>query len=77
MERVSRFGKRCGRAMKQSFEGADVPAGKRAAVNTWRTPCDRVGQDDAVELLVEAEADLVLPEMRADLAWIGPVTDWR
>lgn len=63
--------------MKQSFEGADVPAGKRAAVNTWRTPCDRVGQDDAVELLVEAEADLVLPEMRADLAWIGPVTGWR
>ena len=63
--------------MKQSFEGADVPAGKRAAVDTWRTPCDRVGQDDAVELLVEAEADLVLPEMRADLAWIGPVTGWR
>lgn len=60
--------------MKQSFEGAGVPAGKRAAVDTWRTPCDRVGQDDAVELLVEAEADLVLPEMRADLAWIGPVT---
>ena len=63
--------------MKQSFEGAGVPAGKRAAVDTWRTPCDRVGQDDAVELLVEAEADLVLPEMRADLAWIGPVTGWR